>query len=153
EYTPKPKSYIRPVFHNITNVHETIVHWFGKRGISPITVKKFNITQDTKYFPQVSENRSCINFNYFRDSELINVKYRDHEKNFMLHKDSELIFYNLDSIKESSFAIIVEGECDAMIVDQIGLENVVSVPNGATLSKNPNLEYLENCYDYFESKE
>src|SRR5690606_1139569 len=82
EYTPKPKSYIRPVFHNITNVHETIVHWFGKRGISPITVKKFNITQDTKYFPQVSENRSCINFNYFRNSALINVKYRDHEKNF-----------------------------------------------------------------------
>src|SRR5690606_20899309 len=67
--------------------------------------------------------------------------------------ESELIFYNLDSINESTEVIIVEGELDCMIVDQVGLKSVVSVPNGATLSNNPNLDYLENCMSYFDNKE
>ncbi len=29
--------------------------------------------------------------------------------------------------------------------------NVVSVPNGATINNN-NLDYLDNCIDYFEDK-
>jgi len=33
-----------------------------------------------------------------------------------------------------------------------GVSNVVSVPNGATLNSN-NLDYLDNCIDYFEDKE
>lgn len=152
-YTPKPKSYTRPAFTNTTNVHESIVNWFAYRGITPMTINKFKISQGESYFPQVQGNRSCMNFNYFKDGELVNIKYRDHEKNFMLHKGAELILYNIDSIKDSKIAIIVEGECDAMIVDQVGLTNVVSVPNGATLSSNPNLEFLDNYMDYFDDKE
>ena len=32
------------------------------------------------------------------------------------------------------------------------MPNVISVPNGATLNHN-NLDYLDNCIDYFEDKE
>jgi twinkle protein len=35
---------------------------------------------------------------------------------------------------------------------EAGVKNVISVPNGATLNSN-NLDYLDNCIDYFEDKE
>lgn len=153
EYTPKSKKYVLPEFINTTQVSENIVHWFGNRGISPSTINKFKITERAIFFPQVQQNRVSINFNYFREGVLTNIKFRDHEKNFMMNKDSELIFYNLDSIKESKEVVIVEGEPDCMILDQIGIHCVISVPNGASLSKNPNLEYLDNCSEYFSNKE
>ena len=34
---------------------------------------------------------------------------------------------------------------------EAGVKNVISVPNGATLNSN-NLDYLDNCIDYFEDK-
>jgi len=35
---------------------------------------------------------------------------------------------------------------------EAGISNAISVPNGATLNSN-NLEYLDNCIDYFEDKQ
>ncbi len=35
---------------------------------------------------------------------------------------------------------------------EAGVKNVISVPNGATLNSN-NLDYLDNCIDYFDDKE
>jgi len=32
------------------------------------------------------------------------------------------------------------------------LTNAISVPNGATLNSN-NLDYLDNCIDYFDDKD
>jgi twinkle protein len=46
----------------------------------------------------------------------------------------------------------VEGEMDALSLYESGVKNVVSVPNGATLNSN-NLDYLDNCIDYFTDKE
>jgi hypothetical protein len=59
--------------------------------------------------PQVQSERNVICFNYFREGQLINVKYRDGEKNFKLVKDAEKIFYNLDGIKGQKEIYIVEG--------------------------------------------
>jgi twinkle protein len=42
----------------------------------------------------------------------------------------------------------VEGEIDCLSYIQAGIDNVISVPNGATLHKQ-NLTYLDNCIDYF----
>lgn len=142
EYIPKPKKYSKPAPKNITEVHQSIVDWFSKRGIQPMTVKKFKITQGSKFFPQVGENRSCMEYNYFRDGDLINIKYRDHEKNFMLHKDSELIFYNLDAIKDSKTAVIVEGECftgDAEILTEEGWVRLDLYDHGKVMQVNDDL--------------
>ena len=68
-----------------------------------------------------------------------------------MHKDAELIFYNLDGIKDADTCYIVEGEMDALSLIQAGIKNVVSVPNGATISTN-NLSYLDNCFEYFINK-
>jgi twinkle protein len=41
---------------------------------------------------------------------------------------------------------------DVLAFHEAGVKNVVSVPNGATLNHN-NLDYLDNCIDYFTDKE
>ena len=48
--------------------------------------------------------------------------------------------------------VIVEGEMDVLALHEAGVPNVISVPNGATLNHN-NLDYLDNCIDYFDDKE
>ena len=84
--------------------------------------------------------------------ELINIKYRDGRKNFKLYKGAEKVFYNINSIVNNDTCIIVEGEMDVLAFHEAGIKNVVSVPNGATLNHN-NLDYLDNCIDYFTDKE
>ena len=59
------------------------------------------ITEGIEFMPQAAMNVNTIQFNYFRDGELINVKYRDGKKRMKLFKDGELIFYNIDSIKNA----------------------------------------------------
>jgi twinkle protein len=110
------------------------------------------ITSGPEWMPQFKKEVETIQFNYFIHDELINVKYRASGKTFKLHKDSELIFYNLNSIQYTEDCYITEGEIDCLSLIQCGIQNVVSVPNGAT-TKNINLEYLDNCIEYFESKE
>ena len=67
-----------------------------------------------RIFSSSKQKRKAINFNYYLDNELINVKYRDGQKNFKLVSGAKLIFYGLDSIKDSNKVYIVEGEMDAL---------------------------------------
>lgn len=141
------KTYVRPKFINTTQVGTKILDWFFLRGITPITLNKARITESKSY-----DGSPLINFNYFRDGELINVKYRKIPKEFRLEKSAELIFYGLDNIKDSDWCVIVEGEIDALSFMEAGVNEVVSVPNGASKSSVANLEYLDNCIDYFKNK-
>jgi twinkle protein len=105
-----------------------------------------------EFMPQTGKRESVIKFNYYMGDQLINVKYRDGRKNFKLFKGAEKVFYNINSIVGYKECVIVEGEMDALSLYEVGIRNVVSVPNGATLNSN-NLDYLDNCIDYFEDKE
>ncbi len=102
--------------------------------------------------PKAKKEIPVICFNYFLDNDLINIKFRGKEKDFKLNKNSKLIFYNLDAIKNEKEVVICEGEVDAMSYHEAGIYNVVSVPNGAGAG-NLNLDYLDNCYEYFLDKE
>ena len=150
KFRPK-KEFVKPPEANV-DLGDRAVSWFNKRGISKATLSHWKVSESTEYFPQISKSRKAINFNYYRNGELINVKYRDGEKNFKLVSGAELIFYGLDNIKESKKIYIVEGEMDALSLHEAGIYSVVSVPNGASKGNN-RLEYLDNCYQYFEDKE
>lgn len=141
--------YTRPEWTNNTSIDDKTVNWFKGRGISQQTLLEAKVTSGPEFLPQVGKERNCIKFNYFRDGELINIKFRDAEKNFKMVSKAELIFYNLDSIKDQKEIIIVEGEMDALSFIEAGIKNVVSVPNGASKG-TAKLEYLDNCYQYFE---
>ena len=144
--------YKKPVWENKTNLSEKVVDWFMKRNISQETLLLMRVTESVQWMPQVEAERNVICFNYFRSGELINIKYRDGQKNFKMVKDAEKIFYNLDSIEGKTSAYIVEGEIDCLTMVQAGYMNTISVPNGATKNNN-NLDYLENCYKFFETIE
>ena len=141
---PEPIVYSKPE----TKVEE----WFKTRGISAQTLQDLKVSEGPEYMPQTGKTENTIKFNYFMGGDLINIKYRDGRKNFKLYKGAEKVFYNIDSIVGWEYCIIVEGEMDVLALHEAGIENAISVPNGATLNTN-NLDYLDNCIDYFEDKE
>ena len=143
--------YKKPIWTNKTELSTKVVQWFETRSISQNTLLKAKITDSIEWMPQSQKDENVIQFNYFRNDELINIKYRNAKKQFKLFKDAELIFYNLDGIYKNETCFIVEGEMDALSLIEAGINNVVSVPNGATITTN-NLTYLDNCYDYFLDK-
>jgi len=142
----KPKKIANPLLSN------KVIKWFEGRGISNSTLVKMKITEGQEFMPQTGKEENTIQFNYFINDELINIKYRDGKKNFKLVKGAEKIFYNIDSTVGHNYVVIVEGEMDALSFVEVGISSVISVPNGATISNN-NLDYLDNCIDYFEDKE
>jgi len=147
------KEYIRPVGQSIAPIESTkIEKWFESRGISIQTLKTLKVSEGEEWMPQTNKLENAIKFNYFIGNELINIKYRDARKNFKLFKGAEKVFYNINSIANHTDCIIVEGEMDVLSFHEAGILNAISVPNGATLNSN-NLDYLDNCIDYFYNKE
>ena len=146
------KVYIRPEEAKINPPTSKIVEWFKTRGISQKTLTDCNVGEGPEYMPQTGKSENTIQFNYIIGDELINVKYRDGRKNFKLYKGAEKVFYNINSIVGYDYCVITEGEMDVLALHEAGIKNSISVPNGATLNSN-NLDYLDNCIDYFEDKE
>ena len=142
----KPKTIANPL------LSDKVIKWFESRGISNNTLVKMKITEGKEWMPQTGKEENTIQFNYFINNELINIKYRDGKKNFKLVKGAEKIFYNIDSTIGHEYVVIVEGEIDALSLIEVGVKSVISVPNGATISNN-NLDYLDSCIDYLDGKE
>ncbi|MGY8868058.1 MAG: toprim domain-containing protein, partial [Methylophagaceae bacterium] len=145
------KVYVRPRSEEFTEVNSKAEEWFSSRGISKETLSDLRVGEGKEWMPQTSQLENTIKFNYYMGDQLINIKYRDGRKNFKLFKGAEKIFYNINSIIGYDSCVIVEGEMDVLALHEAGIKNVISVPNGATLNSN-NLDYLDNCIDYFDDK-
>ena len=145
------KTYERPQ-PRLQTPADPIIQYFVKRNISVGTVRHFNITEAVEWMPKAQKEIPVICFNYYKQGELINIKFRGKDKDFKLHKNAELIFYNLDSIENENEVVIVEGEIDAMSLHEAGVRNVISVPNGAGTGQQQ-LKYIDNCWQSFEGKD
>src|SRR6185312_5711216 len=66
-------------------------------------------------------------------TEVVNIKFRTAEKDFTQSKGGKSIFYLIDKVdrEHGDRLVIAEGELDALSLWQAGVENAVSVPNGA----------------------
>ena len=151
EYLKRAK--FKPIISKIDFIDLTnpLVEWFRtKRAISTETLREFKISMSIESMLQIrtsAENehlkgtyvqRQCINFKYFKDNVLINVKFRDANKNFKMITDATRTIYNIDSFKGKKKGILVEGEIDVLSYYEAGLGKefgIGSVPNGATISK------------------
>jgi len=176
EYLKRSK--IKPIIKNYDYmpISDPLMQWFWqKRKISAATVRHFDISLSLEpvlqhRVPKGKESekgkwitRKCINFKYKIDKVLINIKFRDPYKNFKLITGATLVPFNLDSVKDSEEAVIVEGEIDCMAYHESGITSVFSVPNGATITdeekdiyeqtgqlkviSNINLTYLDPVID------
>jgi twinkle protein len=143
------KVYSKPIWKNKTELSNNAVKWFESRKITQSILNEFKVTEGAEWMPQTQNSVNTIQFNYFKFGELVNVKYRDGAKNFKLFKDGEMIFYNLDATINNNVIIIVEGEMDVLALAQSGFKNVISVPNGCNDKGKINMDYLDNCIDYF----
>lgn len=124
------KHYRKPDYiANTTALPDKLLAWFEQRGITQGIIKRNLIGHTAAYFPQVEEERSCVAFPYLRGSEIINVKYRTHDKLFRLAGGAERVLYGLNDIGER--LVWVEGEMDKLAVEQAGILSCVSVPDGA----------------------
>ena len=147
------KVYVRPTEPtNFNEVSTKVEQWFEQRGITKQTLADLRVGEGQEFMPQTGKTENTIQFNYYMGDQLINIKYRDGRKNFKLYKGAEKVFYNINSIVGYDACVIVEGEMDVLAMHEAGVTNVISVPNGATLNSN-NLDYLDNCIDYFDDKE
>lgn len=151
EYNTKftKKEYKLPDPKNETKLSDGALKFFENRGIFQETIKKMGIYSDTQFMPQVNGETGVICFPYYLDSTLINIKHRTKDKYFKLEKDAELIFYNINCLKNNDTVIITEGEMDCLSYVQAGFENCISVPNGASGTA---MEYLDNYIDLFDNK-
>jgi twinkle protein len=144
EYVSKEKQvYTVPEWKNSTQLTDKAVKYFESRTISQKTLNEMKVYSDKEFMPQFSKEVDVICFPYFLSEKLVNIKYRGPEKSFKLYQGAELIFWNIDSLTDE--CIIVEGEIDLLSFVEIGIKNVISVPNGA----NNRLEYLDEYFDRF----
>lgn len=144
KYKPHEKKveYKLPEWDNKTELSDNAAKWFeDKRLISQDVLMKMGICTKSVYMPQLSKEMTCVCFPFFKDGQVVNVKYRDGKKNFKLESGAELIWYNYDAIKRNKEIIICEGEIDALSFISDGFDNVISVPNGASARQ---MTYLDN---------
>lgn len=122
--SPMVKNYRRPEFIPDTPT-EKLVNWFARRGIPKRVLERNKITPTERFGKRV------IAFPYYREEQLINVKYRTDDKQFSMEGECELVLYGMDDIDAEVPLIFVEGEIDKLSVETAGYTNCVSVPNGA----------------------
>lgn len=147
---PKPQ-YRRPTEKPLTDLSRKVVDWFkNERAISEKTLKVARISEGMEFMPQAGKEMNTIQFRYYLDGELVNVKYRTGNKMFKLEQGAELIPYNIDAIADTSECVITEGEIDCLSFIEAGRTDVISVPNGA----NANLSYLDEFIEgWLDDKE
>jgi len=120
---PAVRSYKKPepIKTDTAGLPAKMLEYILGRGITLDVIKRNKLFADGQ--------KIC--FPYFVNGELSNIKYRTVDKKFMMTKDAQLTFYGLDDVKGAETIIIVEGEFDKLALEVCGLNNVVSVPNGA----------------------
>lgn len=156
-FNPNPvkrqkKEYRKPKPRPASPYSQNLLAYMASRGISEATLKALRVTEGIERMPRKDgtfKDMNTVQFNYYRDGELVNTKFRTGDKCFKLVSGAELLPYNIDAIRNTDTAIITEGEFDTLSFVEVGFPYAVSVPAGA----NTNLAYLDDyLHDYFDNK-
>ena len=105
------KEIVRPI-HRLEKLSKEFLDNFENvRKISNNTLLQFNVTEAVEFMPKAKAEIKVVCFNYMRDGELVDIKFRGKNKDMKMAKNAEKIFYNIDAIKNTEDCVIVEGEC------------------------------------------
>ena len=137
------KTYNKPDPEKLMPLTDEIITYFSTRGISEDTLKDFKVASDEK---------GNIVFPFYRNNELVFVKYRKPKKHTKedgpkewQDTNTEPILFGMDNVAFNKPLVITEGEVDALSVYEAGVHNVVSVPCGCN-----NLEWITLCWEWLE---
>ena len=135
------KHFTRPKTPAVKKEKQALYDYFQKRGISKAVLDEYGI--------DINPQNEII-LPYYKNGELVNVKYRKNlgngKKTFRQEKDTEKTLFVIVQEKGGPELIWVEGEMDVLAFAEQGIR-AVSVPNGAA---EKNLECIENCYDFID---
>lgn len=139
----KKKEYDLPSPDMIRPMTDDIIAYFATRRISEETLNAFKIGSDSE---------GNIVFPFYRDNQLVYVKFRKPVKYRKGNgpkewgvANTEAILFGMDHVDTSKTLIITEGEIDALSMYEAGQTNVVSVPCGCN-----NMEWVTLCWDWLE---
>ncbi len=151
------KTYRRPQIKvpETEQLDQLIVKWFADRKIEVDTLHELKIFSTEKWLHATGKPTLCMAFPFFKNGELVNIKYRDARKNMTQEKDSEPWMFNIDACREAETIAICEGEIDAATLVECGLPASCSVDNGAP---NPDdekvdgkLACVKNCKEILDT--
>ena len=107
--------------------------WCRDRRISKATVDAFGLTGH-EFTDDKGQTQRAINFPYWVDGELVNVKRRiittPNGKDFKLVTGADKSLFNIDRAEGAERVVIVEGEPDVLACHEVGWI-AVTPPNGA----------------------
>jgi archaellum biogenesis ATPase FlaH len=107
--------------------------WLRKRGITMETARRFHLgyRQSIKEaYGADHQDKGWIAIPYIDGEDVITLKYRSiATKDFRRRKNMRTILFNLAAIDAFSTVYVVEGEFDAMIMEQAGFPTI-SLPAG-----------------------
>lgn len=120
------------------------VEYMKSRGISEETTRRYKITvQKDKpnilVFPFYDEKGVMVSAKY-RKTDF--DKSRDKNKEWF-EKNTMPVLFGITQCRDFSSLVITEGQLDSLSVAECGIDNAVSVPNGAT-----GFTWINNCYDF-----
>lgn len=130
-------------------IRNEAVEFLKTRGISEEICKKYHITTQKNHkniivFPFYDENGVLISAKY-RKADF--VKGRDKCKEWF-EADTKPILFGMLQCSASRVLIITEGQLDCLALAEAGINNSVSVPNGAN-----GFTWIEHCYDWVQKFE
>ena len=129
-----PKTYVKPVV-KVSKLSSRHIQYLEGRGLSKKTIEFF----------KVGEKQGAMAFPYFKNKEVVGIKYRAFPKKFWNEKDSEPVLFNRYNIKEDErILLICEGEIDCMTMHEYGIDSV-SVPNGSQ-----DFRWLDNEWEWLQ---
>lgn len=138
---PKQKKYKKPA--TVVNAAKAKVEAYLKlRGFSKETWERRKVGESNGNiaFPYYDENNELV-FMKFRKPK----KYTGNGQKAWREKDGKPILWGMNLCTFDKPLVIVEGEFDALALDECGIENVVSVPSGAE-----DLTWIEICWNWLE---
>lgn len=138
------KVYYKPAFDS-EPLSPRAVEFFRERGITNDVLMRNHVSITKVYMPQIEDEANAIAFPYYRDGEVVNIKYRDGSKNFRQVGGARKVLYKLDDLADE--VIITEGEIDALSFEVAGMRNAISVPDGAPA---PNTKNYETKFEYLD---
>lgn len=140
EMPAKPaRSYKKPTTE-LQLISSEIEEYLKKRGFTPEVWRA----------RKISESKGKIVFPYYEDRQLVAVKFRgkgpgDKWKQFSMEPGGKLVFWGMDTCDSSFPLFIVEGEFDALALDEASIPNAVSLPNGCN-----SLGCVDLCWNWLQ---
>jgi len=140
-YYRRPRKHYKSPTTKPETPKEKVVAYLKKRGFSPATWERRG----------VGEYKGAIAMPYFENGKLVLMKFRPahkpgpKEKKGWREEGGKAVFWGMDLCGTDKPLVVCEGEMDALALDEAGIENVVSVPNGAE-----DLTCVENCWEWLD---